>query len=192
MVKLWKHIQPGSAYISGNLNSLQCEDFSLSTGGNLQFCNHQTELAHSGLEYKQQLFTSDKCLVERFVAGRQGFSLSLRQSSCRLYVSHHSKPDMWVCLVNLPLLCGRLYHTTHPLDDKEFQEKQSQLRPFSKVLDRNFTHKSDATVGSWHNYFIGIVGDVASVEHEVLWPNRVSLTTCCLQSAFFLCMQQNL
>ena len=68
----------------------------------------------------------------------------------------------------------RLYHTAHPLDDEGFREKQSQLSPFLEVLDRNFTHKSDKAAGAWHNYFIGIVGDVSSVEHEVLWPNRVS------------------
>lgn len=64
---------------------------------------------------------------------------------------------------------------THPLDDEVFRERESQLSPFLEVLDRNFTQKSDATVGAWHNYFIGIVGGVASAEHEVLWPNRVSL-----------------
>ena len=47
---------------------------------------------------------------------------------------------------------------THPLNDEVFKERQAQLSPFLEVLDRNFTQKSDATVGAWHNYFIGIVG----------------------------------
>jgi hypothetical protein len=32
---------------------------------------------------------------------------------------------------------------------------------------------SDRRHGAWRNYFVGIVGDVATDENDVLWPNQV-------------------
>lgn len=66
-----------------------------------------------------------------------------------------------------------MFHSEYPLDDEVFLERHLELHGFYEISGRNFTHQSDSSVGNWHNYFIGVIGDLASDENEVLWPNRV-------------------
>lgn len=69
-----------------------------------------------------------------------------------------------------------MFQSPSPLDDDAFIQKQSELQGYVEITGRNFTHQSDLEAGAWRNFFIGIVGDLSSEEHEVLWPNRVGLS----------------
>ena len=69
-----------------------------------------------------------------------------------------------------------MYHTDYPMDDHTFSAlcaKASEPSPFMETEDRNFMQESDVASGAWHNYFIGVVGELSSSEDETLWPNRV-------------------
>jgi len=75
---------------------------------------------------------------------------------------------------SLCLLGCRLYESIFPIDDVLFEEAKAFLEPFQDVCGMNFTRQSDATRGDWHNFFVGVVGDVSPEELDTLWPNRAS------------------
>jgi hypothetical protein len=82
---------------------------------------------------------------------------------------HHPPPHC------APILCDcRLYDSLLPLEAAVVERLVSPLSPFCSVQGLRFDAFSDVTVGHWHNFFVGVVGDVAVVEDDILWPNQVS------------------
>ena len=47
------------------------------------------------------------------------------------------------------------------------------LAPFCSTSGLLFSSACDVHQGPWRNYFVGLVGEVAVVEDEILWPNQV-------------------
>ena len=71
-----------------------------------------------------------------------------------------------------------------PLDHETVAALSLPLQPFVSATGLDYTKSCDSCHGSWHNFFVGVVGGVASEDHEVLWPNRVrSLQTLPTPSA---------
>lgn len=74
-------------------------------------------------------------------------------------------------------LCCRLHESTFPLSPSLVEELESELKPFCAVAGLRF-EECDERSGPWRNYYVGIVGDVDSEEHEVLWPNQARPSLC--------------
>ena len=56
------------------------------------------------------------------------------------------------------------------------------LTPLCAVAGLAFERHADAVSGPWRNYFIGLLGDVAADEVDVLWPNQARAAAPCKQS----------
>ena len=46
------------------------------------------------------------------------------------------------------------------------------LAPLCAVAGLAFERHADAVSGPWRNFFVGLLGDVAADEADVLWPNQ--------------------
>ncbi|KAK9824978.1 hypothetical protein WJX81_002512 [Elliptochloris bilobata] len=68
---------------------------------------------------------------------------------------------------------ARLYESIHPLEDDLVAALDTPLTPLCAVAGLAFERNADAVSGAWRNYFIGLLGDVAAAEEDVLWPNQV-------------------
>ena len=66
-----------------------------------------------------------------------------------------------------------LYESVVPLDAQVVAHMTTELTPFCSVTGLNFGALADLRYGPWVNYFIGLVGDVAPDEADILWPNQV-------------------
>ena len=47
------------------------------------------------------------------------------------------------------------------------------LAPLCTADGLTFGALADARAGAWTNYFVGLVGEVAADEEDILWPNQV-------------------
>ena len=68
----------------------------------------------------------------------------------------------------------RLFESIHPLEDGLVAALDAPLAPLCAVAGLAFERHADAVSGPWRNYFIGLLGDVAADEVDVLWPNQAS------------------
>lgn len=66
-----------------------------------------------------------------------------------------------------------LYESVVPLDAHVIKCMSTKLTPFCSVSGLNFGALADLKYGSWANFFVGLVGDVAPEEADILWPNQV-------------------
>jgi hypothetical protein len=67
----------------------------------------------------------------------------------------------------------RLYESIHPLEDALVARLGAPLRPLCAVAGLSFERNADVARGAWRNFFVGLLGDVADAEDDVLWPNQV-------------------
>jgi len=67
----------------------------------------------------------------------------------------------------------RLYESIHPLEEQLVAQLDAPLSPLCAVAGLAFERNADAVSGPWRNFFIGLLGDVAAAEEDVLWPNQV-------------------
>lgn len=73
------------------------------------------------------------------------------------------------------LAAYRLYETVHTLQPEVLEYISQTVQPFCTLDGLKFS-KPKFSHGPWKAYLVGVVGDVAAEEDNVLWPNRVS---CC-------------
>lgn len=71
-----------------------------------------------------------------------------------------------------------MYESVCPLDDATVKALTQPLLPFSIVeAEAMQFSKCDKAAGSWHNYFVGIIGCLGADDDDTMWPNQV--TTLC-------------
>ncbi|KAK9829184.1 hypothetical protein WJX72_004367 [[Myrmecia] bisecta] len=80
-----------------------------------------------------------------------------------LWVAVHHDPDKKT---------AKLYESIMPLHSGIVDLLGEALAPMYEADDLTFTD-CDQRHGHWFNYHIGVVGDVAPEEEDVLWPNQV-------------------
>lgn len=68
----------------------------------------------------------------------------------------------------------RLYETVHSLQPEVLQHIPEAVEPFCLAEGMTFG-KPQISHGPWKGYLVGVVGNVAAEEDDVLWPNRVCL-----------------
>jgi len=69
---------------------------------------------------------------------------------------------------------ARLFESVVPLQDDVVAELTVALEPMCTTSGLQFGVLADArAAGGWANFFVGLVGDVAADEEDILWPNQV-------------------
>ncbi|KAG7667933.1 hypothetical protein KSW81_005851 [Nannochloris sp. 'desiccata'] len=68
---------------------------------------------------------------------------------------------------------GKLYESVVPLQAEILDKMSNDLTPFCSVSGLEFGALADLRYGPWLNYFVGLVGEVAVEEADILWPNQV-------------------
>ena len=68
-----------------------------------------------------------------------------------------------------------MYETVHCLQPEVLEHVPQTVQPFCLVEGMTFG-KPQFSHGPWKGYLVGVVGDVAAEEDNVLWPNRVCRT----------------
>lgn len=68
---------------------------------------------------------------------------------------------------------ARLFESVVPLQEEVMKKMSLDLTPFATTSGLQFDSFADVVDGSWRNFFIGLIGDVAVEEHEILWPNQI-------------------
>ena len=89
---------------------------------------------------------------------------------------HNLGPLACACFVGSNRAMGharRLYESIHPLEEQLVARLDAPLSPLCAVAGLAFDRNADAVSGPWRNFFIGLLGDVAAAEEDVLWPNQV-------------------
>lgn len=71
-----------------------------------------------------------------------------------------------------------MYETVHCLQAEVLEHIPQTVQPFCLAEGMTFG-KPQFSHGSWKGYLVGVVGDVAAEEDNVLWPNRVCITLTC-------------
>lgn len=99
-------------------------------------------------------------------------SVSLKGVDCSIV---HVYASYW-------LPCCRLYETVHSLQPEVLEHIPQAVQPFCLAEGMTFG-KPQFSHGSWKGYLVGVVGDVAAEEDNVLWPNRV-----CMHDLLFMCV----
>lgn len=70
----------------------------------------------------------------------------------------------------------------HSLQPEVLEHIPEAVQPFCLAEGMTFV-KPQFSHGAWKGYLVGVVGDVAAEEDNVLWPNRV-----CIQYLRVICM----
>ena len=78
----------------------------------------------------------------------------------------------------IPCLCCRLFEAVTPLLPDLVGRLSADIAPFCSVpAGMRFTAGgpggADEAGGAWRNFFVGLVGNVAAHEDDILWPNQV-------------------
>ena len=60
-----------------------------------------------------------------------------------------------------------------PLQTEVVDALSVDLTPFHSAEGMAFGGLADLRFGAWSNFFVGLVGDVAADEADILWPNQV-------------------
>jgi hypothetical protein len=68
---------------------------------------------------------------------------------------------------------AKLFESVVPLQPEIVDKMSFDLTPFCSVSGLDFGALADVRYGPWLNYFVGLVGDVAVEEADILWPNQV-------------------
>lgn len=68
---------------------------------------------------------------------------------------------------------ARLFESVVPLQTEVVERVSVDLTPFATVSGMTFGSLADLRFGAWANYFVGLVGEVAVDEEDILWPNQV-------------------
>jgi hypothetical protein len=83
---------------------------------------------------------------------------------------------LWIC-VHQPegaATAARLFESVVPLQEELIQRLSAgALEPFCSVSGLEFGAFADVRHGAWANFFVGLVGDVAVEESDILWPNQI-------------------
>jgi hypothetical protein len=68
---------------------------------------------------------------------------------------------------------AKLFESVVPLQSEILDKMSNDLTPFCSVSGLEFGALADLRYGPWLNYFVGLVGEVAVEEADILWPNQV-------------------
>jgi len=68
---------------------------------------------------------------------------------------------------------ANLFESVVPLEPEILDKMANDLTPFCSVSGLEFGGLADLRYGPWLNYFVGLVGEVAVEEADILWPNQV-------------------
>jgi hypothetical protein len=68
---------------------------------------------------------------------------------------------------------AKLFESVVPLQPEILDKMSNDLTPFCSVSGLEFGALADLRYGPWLNYFVGLVGEVAVEEADILWPNQV-------------------
>ena len=68
---------------------------------------------------------------------------------------------------------AKLFESVVPLQPEIVDKVTVDLTPLCSVSGLSFGELADLQHGAWMNYFVGLVGDVAVDEDDILWPNQI-------------------
>eukprot|EP00887_Chlorella_sp_A99_P004435 scaffold30.g4435.t1 len=81
---------------------------------------------------------------------------------------------LWICVLQQEgSATAKLFESVAPLRPALVDRLRLDLAPFAAVSGLAFGQLADDAEGPWSSYFVGLVGEVAVVEDEILWPNQV-------------------
>jgi len=132
---------------------------------NLGVTWEETSSSESDAIHKERLWSRNTSESEKILPG----SVQLRVGNEMVNVR-----PLWISVyVEESAGVAKLFESVVPIQTEIMDRISVDLTPFYSVTGMDFGSQADLCFGPWVNYFVGLVGDVAADDADILWPNQL-------------------